>query len=182
MRITRKQTYSALAGIGILLGSAGLAGAATASPAKDPGAQQPAAVTTEHNGVEGSEAPGGSEHDEQPYKSSITVADLTESTTEADEQAALAALATVSSDEAAAAALKAHPGSATDVQLENEDGNVVYSVIVETSQGTVDVKVDAGNATVLAADGDDGDGEIRDGADNEKDDAREAPGTEVADD
>jgi len=38
------------------------------------------------------------------------------------------------------------------VLLESEDGNVVYSVLVTDDTGAlVDVKVDAGNATVLEA-------------------------------
>ena len=48
--------------------------------------------------------------------------------------------------------LAAVPGTAGTATLENENGNVVYSVIVTTSTGAVDVKVDAGNGKVLAQD------------------------------
>ncbi len=184
MRITRKQTYSALAGIGILLGSAGLAGAATGgSPAQHvPAGQQQAAPAAERGRAEGKEAADGRERDEPSYTASITVDDTSEPANEADEDAKLAALATVTPDAAVRAALAAHPGKVTDVQLENENGNVVYSVIVDTTQGGIDVKVDAGNAKILNSETDDGDGETHGGADDEQDSSREGPGTEAADD
>lgn len=47
---------------------------------------------------------------------------------------------------------KAAPGQVIKVSLDNENGNVVYSVEIRTSTGIVDVKVDAGNGTVLALD------------------------------
>ena len=91
---------------------------------------------------------------------------------EAAESAALAPLATTTTAEATAAALAAVPGTAGDVTLENEDGYVVYGVEITTTDGsTVDVKVDAGNGTILAQqagdtetndDVSDGDGETND--------------------
>ena len=185
MRITRKQTYSALAGIGILLGSAGFAGAATGgTPAPNvPAAQQQAAPAAERERAEGKEAADGQERDEPSYTASITVTDTSEPVNEADEDAKLAALATVTPDAAGKAALAAHPGEVTAVQLENESGNVVYSVIVDTTQGGIDVKVDAGNAKILDSETEDGDGETYDSAaDGEQDRTGEAPGTEAADD
>ncbi len=192
MRITRKQTYSALAGVGIMLGAAGLASAATGGTTTptDP-AVAPAATAANPDdadgGVEGNEANEGpeandaNEQDEPSYTSSITVADTGESANEADEQTQLAGLATITAADASQAALTAQPGTVTDVQLENENGNVVYSVIVDTGNGSVDVKIDAGDATVLTTEADDGDGEAHDGIDNEQDEANEAPGTEAAD-
>ena len=41
------------------------------------------------------------------------------------------------------------PSTATSVELENEDGNLFYGVTVKTTAGGRDVKVDAGNGTVL---------------------------------
>lgn len=88
------------------------------------------------------------------YTSSVTVADTGEN--EAAD-AALAGLAKISPDQAKASALAAVPGTAGQVELENEDGNVVFGVEVTTANGTrMDVKVDAGNGKVLAQDADDG--------------------------
>lgn len=57
-------------------------------------------------------------------------------------------LAKITPQQAQQAAEKAVGGQATRVQLENEDGNLVYSVII----GQNDVKVDAGNGRVLYTD------------------------------
>lgn len=90
---------------------------------------------------------------------------------EAAESASLQSLATTTPDEATAAALAAVPGTAGAVELENENGYVVYGVEVTGADGSVvDVKVDAGTGTVLAQDTDsetsddvsDGDGETND--------------------
>jgi len=69
-----------------------------------------------------------------------------EGLSEADEAAALAPLATVTPDEAIAAAAQAEgPGDLGKVELENENGSLVYSVEI----GGKDVKVDAGTGAVL---------------------------------
>jgi uncharacterized membrane protein YkoI len=89
---------------------------------------------------------------------------------EAAESKALAPLATTTTAEATAAAQAAVPGKVGDVVLENENGYVVYGIEITTADGsTVDVKVDAGNGSILAkqADGaessdDAGDGETND--------------------
>ena len=47
------------------------------------------------------------------------------------------------------------PGTAQEVELENEDGNLLYSVEVRTATWEQDVKVDAGNARVLHVEADD---------------------------
>ena len=88
------------------------------------------------------------------YTSSVTAPD---SGTESEgNDAALTALAKITPDQAKAAALAAVPGTAGQVELENEDGNVVFGVEVTTSAGKViDVKVDAGNGKVLAQEADD---------------------------
>lgn len=64
-------------------------------------------------------------------------------------------LARITADQARSAALAAVPGTATSVELENEDGNLVYGVSVKTSAGERDVKVDAGNGKVLHIEKDD---------------------------
>ena len=69
---------------------------------------------------------------------------------EATDTATLAPLAKVTPDQASAAATAKVPGTAGKVQLEDENGNVVYGVEVTSASGSrTDVKVDAGNGTVL---------------------------------
>ncbi len=68
-----------------------------------------------------------------------------ESLSEADEAAALAPLAKITADEASAAAQAEVPGDVQKVELENENGSLVYSVEI----GGKDVKVDAGTGAVL---------------------------------
>jgi uncharacterized membrane protein YkoI len=89
------------------------------------------------------------------YTSSVTAPDS--DTDSAAHDAALAALAKITPDQAKAAALAAVPGAAGKVELENENGNVVFGVEVTTASGSkMDVKVDAGNGKVLAQETDDG--------------------------
>lgn len=67
----------------------------------------------------------------------------------------LAALATISSDQAKAAALKdptVAGGTVTSISLDNENGNLVYSVEVAKGSTSYDVKVDAGTGGVLFID------------------------------
>ena len=94
--------------------------------------------------------PAASASPEGPAFAASIVIPEDESLSEADEAALLASLATVTPDEATAAALAETPGVVSSVQLDLEEGAVVYSVLVTNEAGeTVDVKVDAGNATVL---------------------------------
>ena len=98
-------------------------------------------------GATGTESDGTDEQTPS-YAGSITVDQATGDTgSEADESAALAAQAKITSEEAQAMALKANPGATvTKVELDNENGTLVYSV--ELSNG-LDVKVDAGNGKIL---------------------------------
>ena len=82
------------------------------------------------------------------YAGSIPVDQTaTEGLSEADEAAALAGQTTITSDEAQAAALAASPGATVvKVELDNENGTLVYSV--ELNNGS-EVKVDAGNGAIL---------------------------------
>jgi len=79
------------------------------------------------------------------YISSIQTTDTTEQSNEAVEQQQLAKLAKISSTQAKAAAEHALGGTASEVKLENDGGNVVYAVTV----GSNDVKIDAGNGKIL---------------------------------
>jgi uncharacterized membrane protein YkoI len=69
---------------------------------------------------------------------------------EADEAAALQGKAAISAADAESAALAANPGtSVVKTELDDENGTVVYSVELSTG---ADVKVDAGNGTILLTD------------------------------
>lgn len=58
-------------------------------------------------------------------------------------------LARITAAQARSAAVAAVPGTVKTVELENEDGNLVYGVSIKTTKGDRDVKVDAGNGRVL---------------------------------
>jgi uncharacterized membrane protein YkoI len=71
----------------------------------------------------------------------------------ADQQ--LAALAKISPDEAKASALKnamVAGGTVIKVSLDNENGNLVYSVEIVKGTTSYDVKVDAGTGSILFID------------------------------
>lgn len=91
--------------------------------------------------------------DEVSYVSSLQVDDSKE-VSDAQEPAQLAAIAKISADDAKMIALKAvdtnKVGAITDVALENEDGNVVYTVEFTKGNEQTDVQIDAGNGNVLA--------------------------------
>jgi uncharacterized membrane protein YkoI len=81
---------------------------------------------------------------------------------EADESAALAKLAKISEADARNAALAKFPGATIQkVSLEDENGSVVWAVeLIDANKAAHEVKVDAGNAAILAVEAG--------GADNEK--------------
>ena len=68
---------------------------------------------------------------------------------EGAESERLKSLARITPEQASAAALAQVPGTVKKVELENEDGNVVYGVEIKTANGDSDVKVDAGDGRVL---------------------------------
>ena len=140
-------------------GGLSVAAAAQGSPSQDkaPSSQQ-------ENDHEGSDKP------EATFTSSIKAPVTTEGKdgSEADEaardkaeDAGLAKLATVTPEQATAAATKAVPGKAATPKLSNEDGNVVYEVTVTSADGKnhTEVIVDAGNAKVLHQEREDADHE-----------------------
>jgi uncharacterized membrane protein YkoI len=81
---------------------------------------------------------------------------------EAAESAALAALAKISEADARNAAVAKFPGATIQkATLEDENGNVVWAVeLTDANKAAQEVKVDAGNAAILAVEAG--------GADNEK--------------
>jgi len=69
-------------------------------------------------------------------------------------------MATVVHDEAKAAALTQFPGATiTDVELENENGSLVYDVELTADGKAYEVKVDATTGTVLHSEADEPDGD-----------------------
>lgn len=130
----KKATYTTLVGLGLFAGAAGIAGAAT-------GGTSPPATTS----VAGATP---------SYTSSITTPDTAGEQDAANEASALAKLATITPDQASASAQAAVPGTVMRVELDNENGSVVYSVEIQTAAGVIDVKVDAGNGKVLAQEAD----------------------------
>jgi uncharacterized membrane protein YkoI len=82
------------------------------------------------------------------YQSSIKVPDQDDD--EQAEAAKLASLAKIDGNQAAAAALAKVPGTVLKTELDNENGNLVYSVEIKLANNEArDVKVDAGNGAVL---------------------------------
>jgi uncharacterized membrane protein YkoI len=75
--------------------------------------------------------------------------DEAEDKAEGAESERLKSLARITPEQASAAALAQVPGTIKKVELENEDGNVVYGVEIKTANGESDVKVDAGDGRVL---------------------------------
>ncbi|MEY2566951.1 MAG: hypothetical protein QOE35_1480 [Actinomycetota bacterium] len=146
---TRSVIVTAAAALGVVAGAAGIAAAGTSHSA-------PATATAESDAKDPS------------YTSSVTAPEAKDGTSEQDETAALQSKATVTADQAKAAALAAVPGTAATPQLENENGNVVWGVEVTDAAGKVtDVKVDAGNGKVLAQDTGDESGQDTESNDSE---------------
>ena len=183
MRSTKRVLYSGLAAVGIVAGAAGLANATTSSANRTDSVAvadaDPTADTDTRTADNGQADIETDDNEQDPsYTSSLTVADSTDgadSGNETDESAALQGLARITADDASAAALASHPGTVITVELENENGNVVYAVEVDNGSGTVDVKVDAGNGTVLSSEADDqneadGENEAENDGENEAED------------
>jgi Peptidase propeptide and YPEB domain len=105
---------------------------------------------------------GGAQH--PAYTSSVRVQDQNrDEGSEGQEAAQLQSLAKIDMTQATSAALAQVPGTVLRASLDNENGNVVYSVEVKTTTNEVkDVKVDAGNGTVVqvgaAGNGEEGEG------------------------
>jgi uncharacterized membrane protein YkoI len=166
---TKRVVYATLVGIGLTAGSAGLAAAAT----NQADGINPSVL--EQTQTDGEQSP--------TYRSSVTVAETPDSGPESDNEAADAAtlgpLAKITPEQAAAAATAAVPGTAGEVELEDENGNVVFGVEVTAADGTMsDVKVDAGTGAVLSNQSDDGD--EREGTETE-DGSETESGTESSD-
>lgn len=158
---TRRLIYTGATAAGLLVGVAGLAGAATSQSAPP----APADTTTPADAPDAQDAA-------PTYTASVSAPDT-------ENEANLQGLATISGEQASQAAAAATGGTAGPASLENENGNVVYGVEVTQPDGTkLDVKVDAGNATVLSQQAG-GDDEQNDGPDTNE---GSQEGAETADD
>lgn len=105
-----------------------------------------------NEGSEAAETPGKENESEQESAASEAAEDKGEKA----ESAQLASLAKVDQAQAEQAALAKVPGTATAAELGNENGNVVWEIDVKGQDGAQhEVKVDAGNGTVLMAEVDD---------------------------
>jgi len=99
--------------------------------------------------VEGSEENEASEASEANESKNGEKGEEAEDKAEGAESERLKSLARITPEQAQAAALAQVPGTVKKVELENEDGNVVYGVEIKTANGESDVKVDAGDGRVL---------------------------------
>ncbi len=172
----RTVIFTGAAALGLTLGSVGIGWAMspTTAPPPQPIAQVSQAATGQdatqlgtdateapelNEATEASEVDEAVEEQEPSYAASIT-APQDEGLSEADEAIALEGLASITPDQARDAALAVVPGTVDKVELDNENGAVVYSVEITDASGShIDVKVDAGNGTVVHQDADDGDNE-----------------------
>ncbi|MCA9898767.1 MAG: PepSY domain-containing protein [Ardenticatenaceae bacterium] len=150
-----KRTATVVMLAGLLLGSLGVGLTLTGKP-QAASAQQTVPAAEDGDNVQ-----------EPSYTGSIPVDEAqTDGMNEADEAAALQGKATISADEAKAAAEAANPGAqAVKVELDNQNGYLVYSVELDNG---LDVKIDAGDAAVLHTEQADNDA---DEEDNEADEA-----------
>jgi uncharacterized membrane protein YkoI len=100
--------------------------------------------------TDGTEAQSNTDTDTVDLQCGEQVEDGKRDGSEADEAATLQGKATISAADAEAAALAANPGATVvKTELDNENGVLVYSV--ELTNGA-DVKVDAGNGSILSTD------------------------------
>ncbi|MBL8778283.1 MAG: PepSY domain-containing protein [Acidimicrobiales bacterium] len=147
------------AALGLTLGVAGLAGAAT-SP--DQTASPAPAVEEDQT--------------QDPILNGSIQSPEDESLSEADEAKALEGLATIAASDAEHAALAANPGATVNSsELGNENGSVVYEVdLTDASGADVEVKVDAGNGDILSQENDDDGNEADEGDEGSASGADEA--------
>jgi len=166
-----------LAGMVILGSMAGFTGASKsmAAPQNPPAVQQQAQKEDQQQ----SPSYNGSIFLGQQDQTESAAQDLKEAKdvkTEQKEDAALASKAKITKDEAIKAALAAYPGYAVKgAAIENENGYLVYEVKMADKAGNaLEVKVDAGNGKVLAAE--------NEAEDNEKENKAEEAHSEVDND
>jgi uncharacterized membrane protein YkoI len=163
-RRTARARTTLVAAIALLLG--GPASAVLLAQSQGPQVTSAQQTKSGQRAKSGQQANSGQQ--DPAYRSSIRVQDDAKSETEGGEKAegkegakadsAEAArfrrLARITPAQARAAATARVAGKVTGVELENENGNLVYGVTIQTAKGEADVKVDAGNGKVLHVDRD----------------------------
>ena len=176
----KHRNKAVVAGLATAAALAGGVGVATASgPSASPDSMAPSAQSEGAEQPEGTtEQPEGTEEQEPSLNGSVPATEVP-GETEQQEEARLSSDAKVSKSDAEAAALQAVPGTVTASELGNENGSLVWEVDVQKADGSaVEVKVDAGDGTVLAQEaddeGDEGTSESEDGEQNETDEQDEA--------
>lgn len=90
--------------------------------------------------------------DNIPSIGAADVPDVGAKVLESEESAQLVHLAKITPEDAKAIALKKVGGEIKKVELDDENGNVVYSVEIIKDQKELDIKVDAGNGEILSID------------------------------
>lgn len=142
----RKALIGTFAGLAFVGGAAVIGLSAANASTTPPPVTSPAAGGTADTGQ-----PDDGQQEPQ-FKGTITVPEIEGEQSDAQESAKLTALATITAKTAETAATASLPGAtATASHLGDENGSLVYDVTVKDSTGAVhDVKIDAGNATVLA--------------------------------
>jgi uncharacterized membrane protein YkoI len=159
MKLNLTRRTLAIAGAAAVLAGGG-ATVAVASASSAPAGDAADAQQADGEHQDGNDGgPGSAQEAEDPsYTGTVRAPAETEQTgghegagSDAQEQAVLTALATVTAAQAEQSALAAVPGTVSETDLDNENGFVVYSVEINGADGTVtEVTVDAGNGSVLA--------------------------------
>jgi len=139
MKINKKTIVGSIAGMALMVSAIG-GGVALAQAPTTPSANAPVVQEAQENANDQAQMPS--------YTGSISVDQAqTDGMTEADEVAALQGKTGITAEEAKAAALTANPGTTVSkVELDNENGVLVYSVQLDNG---LDVKIDAGNSAIL---------------------------------
>ncbi len=166
----KKAIVGSIAGL-VLVGGTALGGVAVAN-ANTTGTPSPGTAQSKQG-----------EQQEATVKGSVSVPEAATEVPDAEEAAQLAKLATIDTKAAEAAATASVPGSSVvRTDLGDEDGFLVYDVSVKDGAGAVtEVKVDAGNASVLASEaGDDAANEGPEGS--EASDGADQAGSDQSDD
>ena len=148
-----KARLALLVGLGLLLGG-GIRGVALAQSAGEDEVPYRSSIQVPDTGDEQEEDGGEDDRDsERGRVSESSDPNESESAAEQEEAARYQSLARITAEQARSAALAKVPGTVVGATLENEDGNLVYGVAVRTTAGERDVKVDAGNGSVLHVEG-----------------------------
>lgn len=153
--LTRKVKLMMVALLAVVTAGAGVALTAMAQGEQKAQYRSSIQVADDKNEHEEADETEGAEGKEATEANQANESEDGEENEEAEDRAEgaegerLKQLARITPEQAGAAALAQVPGTIKKVELENEDGNVVYGVEVKAANGESDVKVDAGDGRVL---------------------------------